>query len=121
MDVDLIADTNFFIYTVEGNKVSKPFLKFDMGYSFISEVELLGHWQHFSNKEADIKQLLQDCQEMPWNKMVKKITIKIRRTYGFNIPDAIIAATALVYNRPLVTADRNFSKVESLEVILLEP
>lgn len=42
MKIDFIADTNFLIYVHEGNKIIEPFLQFDFGVSFVSEVELLG-------------------------------------------------------------------------------
>jgi len=44
MKIDfLFADTNFLIYVHEGEKLTEPFLAFDFGISFISEVELLGY------------------------------------------------------------------------------
>jgi hypothetical protein len=42
MKIDFIADTNFLIYLHEGNKIIEPFLEYDFGVSFISEIELLG-------------------------------------------------------------------------------
>lgn len=42
MKIDFIADTNFLIYIHEGNKMIEPFLEYNFGISFISEVELLG-------------------------------------------------------------------------------
>jgi len=42
MKIDFIADTNFLIYVHEGNKIIEPFLDYNFGISFISEVELLG-------------------------------------------------------------------------------
>lgn len=42
MKIDFIADTNFLIYVHEGNKITEPFLVYNFGISFISEVELLG-------------------------------------------------------------------------------
>ncbi len=44
-------------------------------------------------------------------------TIQIRRLYKQKIPDAIIAASAIVVNVPLVMADIDFQKVESLQLI----
>ncbi len=42
MKIDFVADTNFLIYVHEGNKTILPFLEYNFGVSFISEVELLG-------------------------------------------------------------------------------
>jgi len=42
MKIDFLADTNFLIYIHEGNNTVEPFLEYDFGISFISEIELLG-------------------------------------------------------------------------------
>jgi len=42
MKIDFIADTNFLIYVHEGNKLIEPFMAYNFGISFISEVELPG-------------------------------------------------------------------------------
>ncbi len=43
MTIDSIADTNFLIYLQEGNKIVEPFVEYEIGISFISEIELLGN------------------------------------------------------------------------------
>ena len=42
MKIDFIADTNFLIYVHEWNENIIPFLNYNFGISFVSEVELLG-------------------------------------------------------------------------------
>jgi hypothetical protein len=42
MKIDFITDTNFLVYLHEGNDNVLPFLKYNFGVSFITEVELLG-------------------------------------------------------------------------------
>lgn len=45
-------------------------------------------------------------------------TIKVRKQYRFKLPDAIIAATALVNEATLVTHNKkDFEKVEGLGVV----
>ena len=44
-------------------------------------------------------------------------TIRIRRLYKQKILDAIIAASAIIVDSPLVSADSGFHKVESLQLI----
>ena len=36
------------------------------------------------------------------------------------LPDAIIAATAIKYNLPLVTSDSDFKKVSNLDLVLID-
>jgi predicted nucleic acid-binding protein len=44
----------------------------------------------------------------------------LKKKYSIKLPDAIIAATAIWYKIPLITADKGFEKIEELELILLE-
>lgn len=53
MKIDFIADTNFLIYIHEGNKITEPFLAYDFGISFISEVELLGFKELLNTKKLN--------------------------------------------------------------------
>jgi len=40
--------------------------------------------------------------------------------FVIKLPDAIIAATALYLDLPLLTADKEFSKIPDVKLILLE-
>lgn len=43
--------------------------------------------------------------------------VRFRREYGLKLPDAVIAATAIVRRAGLVTADEDFGKVNGLSVV----
>ena len=120
MKIDFIADTNFLIYVHEGNELVAPFLEYNFGISFISKVELLGFKDLNEYDETKLKELIKDCFNLEWNSKIKEKTIELRRKYNVKLPDAIIAATSLVYGIPLVTADKGFSKLEQLDLILVE-
>ncbi|MEH2022979.1 PIN domain-containing protein [Nostoc sp.] len=49
--------------------------------------------------------------------MLIEQTIQLRQQYRLKLPDAIIAAIALQATANLVTADREFAKVSTLEII----
>jgi predicted nucleic acid-binding protein len=51
---------------------------------------------------------------------IKENTIKLRQSYSLKLPDCIIAATSLWLNMPLITADGDFKKVDSLDLIYFE-
>ena len=53
--------------------------------------------------------------------LVKEEAIRIRKIYGTKLPDAIVAATAIVNNLTLLTADKGFNKIKELNMILLQP
>ena len=120
MKIDFIGDTNFLIYVLEGKEDVLPFLEFDFGVSFISEVELLGYKGITKKDENNIRNLISDCFLLEWNSTIKNKTIDLRRKYKIKLPDAIIAATAIVYNSPLVTADEGYSKIKELDLISLK-
>ena len=120
MKIDFIADTNFLIYLHEGNKIVESFLEFNFGISFVSEVELLGYKDITKSEETKLKQLINDCFSVEWNNKIKEKTIQLKRKYNIKLPDAIVASSALSYQIPLVTADKGFSKIEELDLILIE-
>ncbi len=120
MKIDFLADTNFLIYVHEGNKNVLPFLNYNFGVSFISEVELLGFKGISKTEEIKLKNLLNDCFSIEWNSNIKEKTIELRKNFTIKLPDAIIASTSLVYEIPLVTADKAFSKIQNLDLILIE-
>jgi len=73
MKIDFIADTNFLIYIHEGNKIVEPFLEYNFGISFISEVELLGFSRITKSEEIKLKSLISDCfiVERRWLNLMK--------------------------------------------------
>lgn len=119
MKIDFIADTNFLIYIHEGNSIVEPFLEYDFGISFISEIELLGFPGLSKPDETILANLISDCFLIEWNSKIKEETILLKRKYNLKLPDAIIAATALVYEIPLVTADKGFSKIKELDLVII--
>jgi len=120
MKIDFIADTNFLVYVHEGNQIVADFLDFNFGISFISEIELLGFKGLNKTKENKLKLLINDCFYIDWNSKIKEKTIELRKKNTIKLPDAIIASTSLVYGIPLVTADKGFSKIEELDLILIK-
>ena len=54
------------------------------------------------------------------NSDIKLKTIDIRSESNLKLPDSIIAATAAYLNITLFTADKDFSKVNNLDLILYE-
>lgn len=120
MKIDFVADTNFLIYIHEGNEIVKPFLAYNFGISFISEIELLGFPNLSKVSETKLEKLISDCFLIEWNSRIKNQTIQLKRNYNIKLPDAIIASSSLVYKVPLVTADKGFSKIKELDLVLIE-
>jgi tRNA(fMet)-specific endonuclease VapC len=47
--------------------------------------------------------------------------VRLRRERGLKLPDAIIAATAIVQHAAMVTADEDFGRVEGLRIVHPNP
>ena len=120
MKVDFLADTNFLIYVHEGNEHVNHLLTNQFAISFISEVELLGYRGITKSVETKLRLLIDDCFYFDWNTQIKDKTINLRKKYNIKLPDAIIAATSIVYRLPLVTADKGFTVVKELDLLILE-
>lgn len=118
---DFVVDTNAIIYMFSGKSFVTQYVKCNLIASVITEMELLS-FPHITSEEiASLKSFLSECIIVPLDSRIKERAISIRRKYGTKLPDAIVAATALEYGLPLVTADKGFKKIEELDLKLLEP
>ena len=54
------------------------------------------------------------------NNTLKNKIIELRNTYRLKLPDAIIAASAIINNATLVTADSDFKKVKELQLMSIK-
>jgi predicted nucleic acid-binding protein len=115
--IDFMVDTNILIYLHEAKPEVLPYLEYAWCCSVITEMELLGTPNLSSNEKSKLKSLLSDCIIFPFSDDIKYITINIRQTRKVKIPDAIIAATAIHYNLPLLSADRGFKNISGLTLI----
>ncbi len=118
---DFLADTNALIYLLNGNSCMRPFLQSKLAFSVISEMELLSFSGITAEEENNIKSLLLDCIEISLSNEIKEKTIEIRKKYKAKLPDAIVAASAIVKNLPLITADKGFNQIEELDLKLIVP
>ncbi|MDD6487265.1 MAG: PIN domain-containing protein [Spirochaetales bacterium] len=52
---------------------------------------------------------------------MKDKTIEIRKKYKTKLPDAIVAASSIVNDIPLITADKGFRQITELKLELIVP
>jgi predicted nucleic acid-binding protein len=117
----VLADTNVFINLSEGKGNVVPFLENKKVFiSVVSEVELLGWHKISANEKIFFAALIEDCSIIELIKPIKDITILLKQKHKIKLPDAIVAATAIFLGIPLLTFDTDFSKIEELDLILLE-
>ena len=83
-------------------------------FSAISEIELLSAPQLSLDETNQNKEFLALCQRVDLSSEIIEQTIAVRQQYRLKVPDAIMAASALTLNTPLVSADTAFKKVKTL-------
>ena len=117
----ILADTNIVIYSIAGLQQIEPYIKeYNFSVSEITIIELLGikGIEDFTLKKR--KEFINHCSVYPFNSHIRETVILLKQKYILKIPDAIIAASALHYDIPLLTADKEFKKITELEAIILE-
>jgi predicted nucleic acid-binding protein len=117
----LLIDTNIALYLLQGDETIAELLKEqDVYVSFITELELLGYQEIREEDLPMIEDLLDNCIIVDLNQSIKKKTIELKRIQKIKLPDAIIAATAIYLNIPLLSADKGFEKIEDLQFLKYE-
>jgi len=89
-----------------------------VGFSAMTRLEVLGFRGLSAADEKGLRELLGQFREVPISPEIIDEAIRIRREAAIKIPDAIIAATALVQNVAVVTRNvTDFRKVSGLQII----
>ena len=125
MGVNYIWDTNTVIYYLQelfplsAEKFIDETLQLEQpSISAITEIELLC-WR--ASKQKDIETLqnfIDNVSVIELEQPIKLKTAEIRKNHKTKLPDAIIAATAIVYNLTLITRNiKDFSNIDGLKVI----
>lgn len=109
----LLVDTNVLVYHLGGRAdATKALQDVEVHISFITEIELLSK---ASLTEVDLKNIraaMTHYRISDVNPAIKQVAASLRRTYGLKLADAIVAATALHLDLPLLTADGGFERVK---------
>ncbi len=86
--------------------------------SVINKIELLGFTGITKSEEQKFTELINAAIVLELNEDIVNSTIELRKRYKTKLPDAIIAASALVNKCTIVTHNtKDFEKVKGLEVI----
>lgn len=84
--------------------------------SFMTRMELPAYPGLSEQELLDLRRSLDEIETIGMNSEIEEATIQIRRSKTLKLPDAIIAATAIVLGSPLVSNDRAFRNIAGLEV-----
>lgn len=116
-----VLDTNILIYYLNQQLPELVKVQVDeailsgCAISVITRIEVLGWQGHTEQSLMAARGLLSLCEEVSLNKAVADCCIDLRRRYKIKLPDAVIAATALVSEYSLITRNSDdFIKIEGL-------
>lgn len=125
MGTTYLLDTNTVIYILNDTLSLKAhdFIKAALNengsfISLITKIELLG-WQTGAFEQLqNIEEFVQVSEVLPLTDAIVDKTIEIRRTQRIKLPDAIIAATAIIHNFTLISRnDEDFRKIPDLKYL----
>ena len=116
-----LADTNILLYLIAGNEAVFEFINDEFFIAEVSEIELLGNKGILDTQLKYRKQIIDRCTIVSLSENIKRLTIQLKQNYTIKIPDAIIAATSIYLNLPLLTADKDFKKIKELDLLLIQP
>lgn len=116
----LLVDTNIILYALKGDKALVEMLHDqDLYISFITRVELLSFPKIDGSAIDLIERFLAQVPVIESNPVINADAIELRRKSGLQVPDALIAASARFLGARLMTADKDFKKVEDELDLLL--
>src|SRR6478609_2387327 len=119
----MVCDSNILIYAAEpGDVLCQPYLqKPEAMISCVTRIEVLGFPRFHllsSAHQAKLRALVASTTELALDEDVILRAILLRQQQKMSLADAIIAATALEYNVPLVTRNTaDFTNLAGLSVI----
>lgn len=116
-----VLDTNIVLYLLSGNSTVAEIIDGSQTYvSFVTQLELLGYKGISSREQQKVKSFLNECFIVDITEEIKRYTIALKQKYHIKLPDSIIAATAQSLDIPLLTADKEFSKLKDMNIILYQ-
>ncbi len=117
-----LLDTNAIIYLLKGKIKQLPISNNDdILISFVTKIELLSY-KGLAEEEEKIGELLNYYNLLLIDDDLINKTIDIRRNHGLKLPDAIIAASAIIKGAVLITSDEGITnKMTDLNMKTINP
>ncbi len=116
MNGRFLLDTNAIIYYLQGQPAWMRFVDdtpmTERFASVITRMELLS-WRGLTETgENRVKAFLIDMAVVGVTKEVESAAVALRKSAGIKLPDAVIAATALVSDATLITRDQRLCSLD---------
>ncbi len=118
----MLLDSNSIIYSIkpEFTKLRALIAEHSPAVSAISYVEVLGYHQLTESDEQDFMDFFDTARIIPVSQAVLEQAVKLRQERKMSLGDSIIAATAIVDDLTLITANTaDFKWIPNIK--LLDP
>ncbi|CAN5609473.1 type II toxin-antitoxin system VapC family toxin [soil metagenome] len=111
---ELLIDTDVFIDQLRG-AVRLPDAAAGAWYSVVTRAELFAGR---SAREEAIRTILRPLHEVAVDREIAERAGRLRRSHSLAMPDALVAASALVHGLSLMTRNRrHFAAVDGLDLV----
>lgn len=118
----MVLDSNIVIYAFQpkyqASGLEDFLLQGDFSVSNVTRLEVMGYWRNSDAEFARFALFFDAVHVFAVSSEIIDLAIQLRRQKNMGLADAIIAATALRHQLPLVTHNiRDFQRIEGLELI----
>ena len=122
ISLKLLLDTNAILDFLKQNDdpldLYSLILQHECFISVIVKLELLKYPEITPDEEYAITEFLQLVPVIPLNEAIENETIALSRSKKLKLPDAIIGATAIVYDAKVVTRDPYFLNCQYKKLLI---
>ncbi len=122
MSKGFVLDTNIILYSIGGDvRLTRTLGEEDLFISAMARMEALAYHGDDPGHLSKVRAFINECEVIEIERIIQDIAVDLRVEFNVKFPDAIIAATAIVLERPLFTADKALSRINTrVEVVLYD-
>ena len=116
----MLIDSNVIIYAAQPHHIDLRQFIDDItpSVSVVSYIEVLGYHELEEDERQDLEQFFQKTEILPLSDTVMHRAVSLRQQRRMSLGDAIVAATAIVHGRILVTHNvQDFLWISELNVL----
>ncbi|MFU8787507.1 MAG: type II toxin-antitoxin system VapC family toxin [Methylobacter sp.] len=118
----MILDSNIVIYAFQPeyreSNLERFLLQGEFSVSNVTRLEVMGYWRNSDDEFNRFGLFFEAIHVLAVSSEIIDCAIQLRRQRSMGLGDAIIAATGLAHQLPLVTHNiRDFQWIEQLELI----
>ena len=118
IDTNIISKYSNNLISEEGCLFLEDIFDTEILISFITRIEVLVYNPSEASVQLTISSILEASSELSMSEEILLKTVEIRRKAKIKLPDAVIAATAIIHNLTLLSDnDSDFLKVDELKYI----